>query len=1464
MKRIAGIVVLCAFGTLCVSGGTWQSVNGEWNGAFSDAGHWNGGLAADGGENAISAQSHDVTVSVDSATETTARLILTGYADKPAVLDVTGASLLFASQTVDSVTWPVEAFYGRFDGYSFFQDKSDDSRWNKQAQAKLSDVAVKIWSPEAGIAEMLVTGGENGVFDFVHPDPRGDTKAENGARPTVTLFQADYYKPERSSYNHARLKFVDTAVSFPSLTIANYAPVCELAVSGGSLACYGNVSLGAKTNLVTLSRGATFSFEGSANWNGFGPATSFSMDDETTLTHKKTLELGGSRTMRFTGGTVTSTVKDLFSGAGMARFELKDTTLSRDSEVAITMQESSVFSAENTTLSDNAKFTVKTTGDARILLDGCTLTTLLMAGSDGATLKLKDTTVNVGNWGLSNASVTMDGGSFGTDGQFYFSGNGSSYVLTNVTGVTKTATCAIGGSTVTFAADSLDRKLIANGNGHAQIGYTAGQEGVLNITGGTFEFRPSGTANRFNLGHGLAAATGRLNVTGGRFVSKVTTDGTTRQFGLGITHGTGFITVSGGEVDVSGLCICTEENATAPESVFRQTGGLVKVAGCAYQSSCQSYGLCATGNGKTTRKARLALDGGVTETSVIAGGTSGQCRGGTGWTAFEADGGFVRVNYAQAEILRDFDEATIGANGLTVDGNGYDVHIRQSLASKDGVRGRLRLTGAGTKTVYGANNLEVVADGGVVSFALAADNSNVDLVATNGVAVVFGVGASKNTTLKSLVLGDDATMTVLTLAAGQTLTVAGDVTVGSVVLNLSGTFATGTSYSLLSCGGEISDASKDNWIHALATGLGADQGCDLRFEEVEGRQVLKMDVREKRTLEIVVPANVTSNSAEAISYSVTDALSVDVGASGTFVATGRTGLGSLAKTGAGRAYFDNVEDFFVGGVTVTSGLLSIPHPDGFASPSVTASKMSVGTGTLELGRPGNAPVELTPNLSIETTAASDAAVVKCDSDIATKAPGVMRGCVLKRGSGTLRFMASGTCTFSSDAGKDVKNSTPSADALAFDEFGTPPTRNYSSLTVAEGDLVLQGTTAAAKYAMGGSGAVYVGMPVQGILKPARLVVDGVKAEFTGAHFHVGSAVRTSNCPQPYATLAVTNGADVKVTSLQIGLGAAQTGKPRVRVSGEGSVLRSSEYVYLTQSVFANQDEDDPVLRVSEGATLMTPSMYDGNAAHALDARNGAIGVFDRATLCADNAQKPEARIVVDAQGDNRLVFRNGSTCVAGEIRVSEGCKLTMGFDDAEWQFGSLDALTLTRPENVTVDLRNRGIVFAPEAGKTMTFALGLSGAGGLVKTGAGKLVLAASATFTGDCRIEAGEVALADGVKATGLRLSGSGRLTGGTLENCTLLAPLGDAGAVTGAVPVVSGVAFAGRTYVDVARAGSPLEAPYPADVLIATYEGAAPNVSGWRVVNTGVKGVSGVCTAANGEIRMTVRQRGFIAIVR
>ena len=402
----------------------------------------------------------------------------------------------------------------------------------------------------------------------------------------------------------------------------------------------------------------------------------------------------------------------------------------------------------------------------------------------------------------------------------------------------------------------------------------------------------------------------------------------------------------------------------------------------------------------------------------------------------------------------------------------------------------------------------------------------------------------------------------------------------------------------------------------------------------------------------------------------------------------------------------------------------------------------------------------------------------------------------------------------------------------------------------------------ARYEMAGRGAVYVGMPVPDIARSARLVVDGVAAAFGGSHFHVGSGVRASNCAHPDAAFVVTNGAVVEVTSLRIGWNGGGEGAPRVRVAGAGTRLYVKEYLYAADSVVPRQSEADALVSVTDGARLWLPSLSDGNPNHALClSSGGTVLAFDGGGLAAKDHTPGRVRVYA---ADGRLVFRNKSVCCVSEIRVErDDADATLVFDASEWTFGASGALALERPERLTVRAENAGLVLAPATGTTMTFPLAVTGPGDLVKRGAGALVLSAAPTLTGVCRVEEGALALDAGVVAADLTLTGAGALTGGTFARTTLLAPLGDAGAVTGAVPVLAGATLTGRTRIDLART-TPLEHPLPQNVRVATYVGAAPDVSQWTVVNSATPRVVATFSAANGEVRMALKATGFVLLFR
>lgn len=1390
------MVVRCASGVLALGlmnvafGGTWQAVDGNWNGSFTADAHWSGGRAADGGTDTIDAASspNGIAVTADGAA-TRAQLLLKAQVDKPVTFDAIGSSFLMPAQTQPGVTWPMGPFSAYLNGKSAMivsTGGADWTRFHTQGAFQLTDASVKVWSPEPGVAEVWIANGTAGTFNAY--DPNGIvTKASNGALPCTEFFSDSYFKTALPTVRFRCTGGVNTKL--PSATF-HPAGTTEILLEGGTHKAFGNLQLNSPTNRVLLTNGASLDF-GSNGGDVSLPAYSRSV---------------------FSGGTIACRLKP------------------------------------------GARST--------LVLTNCAVEARALSGDASARIALQDVTLCGSGGSISTVSAVVTESRLGDNYVFNLTGTDGTYVFTNLTGQTandangfKIANAQDSNCSVVFAGEKT--QVMARTNGHGLLGAGNGSTGTMTLEDGTFEFRPTGTANRFNLAGGGATATGVLNIRGGTFISKVCQDGSTTQFGLGITQGTGFINVSGGTVDVSGLCICTEDSGNTEESVFRQTGGLVKITAIANDpGSGQSRGLWATGNGKTTRKARIALDGGVTEVNAVGGGSSAQCRGGTGWAAFEADGGTIRANGDSTFLLSHFDEATLGAKGLTVDSNGHAVQISQNLAKKAGVEAAvLTLAGTGTKVINGANTVGIAATGGFVGFSCSSDNRGVDLVVAPGAGMYCGQGGDGyNRMFKSLTVGGVQGSAYLTYYSGEPLVVSGPVTMTRVRLHLEGSYAAGSDYVLVRTSEEPDAVTKAAWMSAVSEGLAGGLAADFTVSgnATDGWE-FKMSVRTQQDREITVDAGITSNVTEDVVFAANETLTADVGAGGALTVGGAIVGGSLVKTGTGRMEVSSPDTRLAVGITVSGGILQFPLLAALTDPMAADVLLTLTAGTLQLGEAG----QLMPSVRVLTPAANDAVAVKCDADVTMNAPSTTRGCFVKRGTGTLTLVSGGTTALSSEAGKDSKNNMPPADPLAFGNDGAVPNANYSALTVAEGDLVLKGASPASAYTMGGSGAVYVGMPVPLTQKAARLIVDGVKASFLGNHFHVGSGVRSSNNGTPETALVVTNGAVAEVTSLRIGWNSNMQGKPRVRIAGDGSCLYVKEYLYAADSYFADQTEADPLVAVTDGARLWLPALTDGNPNHALVFSSAAAVLsFDNGRLSALDDLPGRVRAY---QNRAKLFFRNGSVCCVSEVRVeNDTSDITFTFDDSEWTFGTAEALTLQRPERITVTAENAGLILSAAAAETRTFPLPVSGTGGLVKRGAGKVALSATPTFTGVCKVEDGELAFA-GVVPEGLRFAGAGAVADSTLKNASIVLDLDESG-VPQSTLTLKNVDLTGLTKVEMP---AEIAATKPKDVVVATFIGAAPDVSTWRLARNG-SGMSGDFRVQDGKVLMDVDKKGILLIVR
>ena len=152
----------------------------------------------------------------------------------------------------------------------------------------------------------------------------------------------------------------------------------------------------------------------------------------------------------------------------------------------------------------------------------------------------------------------------------------------------------------------------------------------------------------------------------------------------------------------------------------------------------------------------------------------------------------------------------------------------------------------------------------------------------------------------------------------------------------------------------------------------------------------------------------------------------------------------------------------------------------------------------------------------------------------------------------------------------------------------------------------------------------------------------------------------------------------------------------------------------------------------------------------------------------------------------------------------------------------------------------------------------------MVVDGPGTVAFASGAVqFSGVAEVKQGTLDLSAAGTVSNLKVKGPGAISGGTLSNPTIVL---DADSAWGesSVPMFSGCAFSGTVKIDCGRTEANPLTPSSAPVVVARFTGAAPNVSGWRLVNTGTTNIRGNFTVSGDTVVATVRETGFVIIYR
>ena len=301
--------------------------------------------------------------------------------------------------------------------------------------------------------------------------------------------------------------------------------------------------------------------------------------------------------------------------------------------------------------------------------------------------------------------VAQSGGTISVNNELYIgnenAGASGTYTLSGAGALSVANEVVVGreGGTGTLNVDG--GTITTTGNGNMYIGRRDGT-GTLNQTAGVISvIKEFGVGTRdgdkigtgtYNLSGGSLAATntifigkdlgasGTMTMTGG-------TMSTSDKLQIGHNQATGVLTQSGGIVTVQNEVSIGNENSSSSVGTYTLSGSAELNVG--------NEVLVGRDNATGT----FNLDGGTVTTKKIEGGT--------GNATVNFNGGILKARESQAAFITNLDVANVQAGGISIDSNGFDLGISQTLSGTGGLTkiGSGVLEFSGTATYTGDTNV---------------------------------------------------------------------------------------------------------------------------------------------------------------------------------------------------------------------------------------------------------------------------------------------------------------------------------------------------------------------------------------------------------------------------------------------------------------------------------------------------------------------------------------------------------------------------------------------------------------------------------------------------------------------------------------------------------------------------------------------------------------------------------------
>ena len=841
--------------------------------------------------------------------------------------------------------------------------------------------------------------------------------------------------------------------------------------------------------------------------------------------------------------------------------------------------------------------------------------------------------------------------------------------------------CAVGGK------DKLQMTGVAAVNTRTlSVGYSDKAFAELEMFGGAFT-NDSG----ITIGEGLGSS-GRIRISAGEFVEK-------SNLIIG-GQGEGEVVVEGGRLVAPKIHFVWNSASANTCNKLQQIGGEIDVAG----NIC----MVAAENSQNT-SADIVLDGGILSAASIYGGAgcSANNASATGTATLSGNGGTIRAKGASADFIYKLNAAKCGTKGLIIESD-FDVTISQSFSNLDSSDGELVLTGNGIKTLTGSGTTvsRIVVAGGVLVLGTGA-RAKSELVVTNGARVVFAEDPAAHGITK-FVCGDADTAGILTVYPRRTLKFGSvELVFNNLKIHFDGEFPSSGSVEAISSTAELSDKTLAAWKDAFAaTGFLDDYAYNFSSSAIDGTSVFGIDQSSGRFISTTEDKVV----AEKISEDRMGVVVAEVGADATLRLTGDVGKGGLVKKGEGALYLENAGNNFQRFLSLESGILAVTSYGALGLSEATLNGLKISGGVFAYNN-NNEEVKSLPCALSLCSENKDAPVgIRVDSPLVVSSANFTGGALIKFGASPLIFeppFGSVVNLTPSPGTSDGDPSSPYSIGSVDLNKWTTPTSGYKGFNIAEGEVVLRGDKETIFELVKG---LMIGVSsTNGVVQPA-LTIDGATVKLSSSHhmFLGGFVQSDSFISSP--KLSILNGAEVSTYTYNCGRNCKRELFPTVtvdRASWTVTDFRCSYNWCCYPRYFLSNGS-----RLSVGGVLnYGPSYFQVSNSVFTVQKNIELHSAGGEWFFGENS-KFEASV---------LKTTSGSSCTG----------FSLVFDGCTWKTQGSDKLfRLYLAEKFSFStVGAAGLVLPLAEYETLPVARAISGAGGLVKTGAGELIFETQGTY---------------------------------------------------------------------------------------------------------------------------------------